>query len=148
MHRRSIGESHRNFRWIHLKVFNDPAFDHVCEFMIRSHLGDFTLLSRPGTLCGMASASLMYSPRLVLPSHCWPGRKYFPELVFTQTLASAAARIGGRRRSVHASTGVNMTMVAGIRGGADVFFVGGDPVGRDLALRGFKAQLAADYQRM
>jgi hypothetical protein len=31
----------------------------------------------------------MYSPRLVLPYHCWPGRKYFPELVFTQTLAAA-----------------------------------------------------------
>jgi hypothetical protein len=26
----------------------------------------------------MASASLMYSPRLVLPYHCWSGRKYFP----------------------------------------------------------------------
>jgi hypothetical protein len=38
----------------------------------------------------IASASLMYSPRLVFPYHCWPGRKHFPELVFTQTLASVA----------------------------------------------------------
>jgi hypothetical protein len=30
----------------------------------------------------------MYAPRFVLPYHCWPGRKYFPELVFTQTLAA------------------------------------------------------------
>jgi catechol 2,3-dioxygenase-like lactoylglutathione lyase family enzyme len=29
-------------------------------------------------------ASLMYSPRFVSPYHCWPGRKYFPELLFTQ----------------------------------------------------------------
>jgi hypothetical protein len=39
----------------------------------------------------MASASLMYSQRFVLLYHCWPGRKYFPELVFTHTLASVAA---------------------------------------------------------
>jgi len=30
-------ENHRDLRGIHLKVFNDPSSDHVCEFVIRSH---------------------------------------------------------------------------------------------------------------
>jgi hypothetical protein len=39
-------------------------------------------------------------------------------------------------------------MLAGIREVANVFFVGGDPVGRDLALCILEVQLASDYQRM
>ena len=38
-------------------------------------------------------------------------------------------------------------MAAGIRGRADVF-AGGDPVGCDLVLRGFKVQFAGDDQCM
>ena len=52
MHRRSIRESHRDFRGVHLKVLNYPSFDYVCKFVIRGHRAAI-LLSQLDILSGL-----------------------------------------------------------------------------------------------
>ena len=114
----------------HLKVFNDPAFDHVREFAIQGHLDSYLPSFRspiPFLDC-LGFAHVLASFGLPVPLLAWP--KIFPRAGVYPDFGfgrGCAVRIG--RRSVHARSGISRTMVAGDRGGADVIFVSGDPVG-------------------